>query len=79
MGTGEIPLKGHKVRIAYTIHTPNGSIIDSEDPSMKKILPWKRTVAIVSWIGFCYSEYDNAITIKCSDERRRRKENCNSS
>jgi len=59
VGTGEIPLKGHKVRIAYTIHTPNGSIIDSEDPSMKKILPWKRTVAIA--VGKLCPGLDSAI------------------
>lgn len=46
VGKGEIPLKGYKVRIEYTIHTANGTIIDSKDPSMKKLLPWKRKVVI---------------------------------
>ena len=59
VGTGEIPLKGHEVRIAYTIHTPNGSIIDSEDPSMKKMLPWKRKVPIA--VGKLCPGLDSAI------------------
>lgn len=59
VGTGEIPLKGHQVRIAYTIHTPNGSTIDSEDPSMKKKLPWKRNVAVA--VGKLCAGLDSAI------------------
>ena len=45
-GTGEVPIRGHTVHIAYTMTLANGRRISSEDASQKHQLPLKRRVPV---------------------------------
>lgn len=39
-------MKGQRVSLQYTLELPNGVIIHSSDPTMKRKLPIKRTVEV---------------------------------
>ena len=76
-GSGEIPIRGHMVQVAYTMSLANGKRISSEDASQKHMLPLKRRIPVA--VGKACRGIDMALQslwfdseLICSDAGRRR-------